>query len=66
MNKWTNDDLEKVAVTIMIPKNTVAFIVNHLVIDGGRVVMSNIQYDSNDIEKLIEDNKKWVINYGVI
>lgn len=59
MNEWTKEDnLEKVKVTIEIPKNTVAFIVNHLVINGSKISMVNSQYDSNDIEKLIEDSKK--------
>lgn len=58
MNKWKKDDLEKVKVTIEIPKNTVAFIVNHLVVKGGNVSMVNSQYDSDDVEKLIEDSKK--------
>lgn len=58
MNEWTKDDLEKVKVTIEIPKNTVAFIVNHLVVNGGKISMVNSQYDSDDVEKLIEDNKK--------
>lgn len=58
VNKWEKYDLEKIKVTIEIPKNTVAFIVNHLVIDGCRVAMSNTQYDSNDVEKLIKDSEK--------
>lgn len=58
MDKWEKDNLEKVKVTIEIPKNTVAFIVNHLVVNGSKVSMCNSQYDSDDVEKLIEDSKK--------
>ena len=58
MDKWEKDDLEKVKVTIEIPKNTVAFIVNHLVVNGSKVSMSNTQYDTNDVEKLIKDSEK--------
>lgn len=58
MNEWTKDDLEKVKVTIEIPKNTVAFIVNHLVVNGGKISMLNSQYDSDDVEKLIKDSEK--------
>ena len=58
MDKWEKDDLEKVKVTIEIPKNTVAFIVNHLVVNGSKVSMSSTQCDSNDVEKLIKDSEK--------
>ena len=60
MSEWTkNDDLEKVKVTIEIPKDTVAFIVNTISDNhNGRISMSNTQYDSNDVRKLIEDSKK--------
>lgn len=58
MGEWKKDDLEKVKVTIEIPKNTVVFIINHLVINGGKISMANTQYDSDDVEKLIKDSEK--------
>lgn len=58
MNGWKKDDLEKVKVTIEIPKNTVAFVINYLLVDGSKISMMNSQYDSSDIEKLIKDSEK--------
>lgn len=59
MDKWTKEDnLEKVKVTIEIPKDIVAFIVQYLVIDGNKITIGNTTYDSADVEKLIEDSKK--------
>lgn len=52
MNKWEDNDLEQIEVKIKIPKNTVAFVVNTLSQEKNKVVMSNTQYDSKDIEKL--------------
>lgn len=49
---------EKVKVTIEIPKNTTAFVINYLVVDGIKISMINSQYDSSDIEKLIKDSEK--------
>lgn len=51
-------DEEKVKVTIEIPKDIVAFIVQYLVIDGDKITIGNTTYDSADVEKLIEDSKK--------
>lgn len=56
MNKWTKNDLEKVKVTIEIPKNTIAFIVNTMSNNNGVIAMSNTQYDSEDIKKLVKDS----------
>ena len=57
MNKWKDNDLEKVKVTIEIPKNTIAFIVNTISQNNGVIVMSNTQYDSEDIKKMVKENK---------
>ena len=56
MNKWKDNDLEKVKVTIEIPKNTIAFIVNTISNNNGVIVMSNTQYDSEDVKKLVKDS----------
>ena len=56
MNKWKDNDLEKVKVTIEIPKNTIAFIVNTISNNNGVIAMSNTQYDSEDIKKLLKDS----------
>lgn len=56
MNKWEDNDLEKVKVTIEIPKNTIAFIVNTMSNNNGVIAMSNTQYDSEDIKKLVKDS----------
>lgn len=56
MNKWTDNNLEKVKVTIEIPKNTIAFIVNTISNNNGVIAMSNTQYDSEDIKKLLKDS----------
>lgn len=56
MNKWKDDDLEKVKVTIEIPRNTMAFIVNTISNNNGVIAMSNTQYDSEDIKKLVKDS----------
>ena len=56
MNKWKDNDLEKVKVTIEIPKNTIAFIVNTISQNNGVITMSNTQYDSEDIKKLVKDS----------
>lgn len=56
MNKWEVNDLEKVKVTIEIPKNTIAFIVNTISQSNGVIAMSNTQYDSEDIKKLVKDS----------
>lgn len=59
MNKWESDKgVEKVKVIIEIPKNTVAFVINILADNNGSISMTNSQYDSNDVEKLIKDSKK--------
>ena len=52
MNKWKDNDLEKIEIKIKIPKNTIAFIVNTISQEKNKISMSNTQYDSNDIEKL--------------
>lgn len=56
MNKWEDNDLEKVKVIIEIPKNTIAFIVNTISQNNGVLAMSNTQYDSEDIKKLLKDS----------
>ena len=57
MNKWKDNDLEKVKVIIEIPKNTIAFIVNTISNNNnGVMTMSNTQYDSEDIKKLVKDS----------
>lgn len=56
MNKWKDNDLEKVKVTIEIPRNTMAFIVNTISNNDGVITMSNTQYDSEDIKKLVKDS----------
>ena len=56
MNKWEDNDLEKVKVTIEIPRNTIAFIVNTISNNNGVIAMSNTQYDSEDIKKLVKDS----------
>lgn len=55
MNKWQDNDLEQIEVKIKIPKNTIAFVVNTLSQEKNKVVMSNTQYDSNDVENLKAD-----------
>lgn len=55
MNKWQDNDLEQIEVKIKIPKNTIAFIVNTISQEKNKILMSNTQYDSNDIEKLKAD-----------
>ena len=57
MNKWEENNLEKVKVIIEIPKNTIAFIVNTISNNNGVIAMSNTQYDSKDIKKLVKENK---------
>lgn len=52
MNKWEDNDLEQIEVKIKIPKNTIAFIVNTISQEKNKILMSNTQYDSNDVEKL--------------
>ena len=52
MNKWKDNDLEKIEIKIKIPKNTIAFIVNTISQEKNKISMSNTQYDSNDVEKL--------------
>mgnify|MGYP007004256083 CR=1 FL=1 len=52
MGKWEANDLEQIEVKIKIPKNTIAFIVNTISQEKNKVVMSNTQYDSEDIEKM--------------
>jgi len=52
MSGWKINDLEQIEVKIKIPKNTVAFVVNTLSQEKNKVVMSNTQYDSEDIEKM--------------
>lgn len=59
MNKWEDNDLEKVKITIEIPKNTTAFIVNTLSNNNGVIAMSNTQYDSEDIKKLLKDKEDY-------
>lgn len=58
MSGWKENDLETVKVTIEIPKDILAFIVQYLVIDGNKITIGNTTYDSADVEKLIEDSKK--------
>ena len=59
MDEWKENDLETVKVTIEIPKNTIAFIVNTISDNHkGRISMSNTQYDSADVKKLIKDSEK--------
>lgn len=55
MNKWRDNDLEKIEIKIKIPKNTVAFIVNAISQEKNKISMSNTQYDTNDVEKLKTD-----------
>ena len=55
MNKWQDNDLEQIEVKIKIPKNTIAFIVNTISQGKNKILMSNTQYDSHDIEKLKAD-----------
>ena len=55
MNKWKDNDLEKIEIKIKIPKNTIAFIVNTISQEKNKISMSNTQYDSNDVEKLKTD-----------
>lgn len=58
MNKWQDNDLEQIEVKIKIPKNTVAFVVNTLSQEKNKIVMSNTQYDSEDIEKMRCDSNE--------
>ncbi len=55
MAEWKKDNLEKIRITIEIPKNTIAFVVNTLSQEKNKIVMSNTHYDSEDIEKLKGD-----------
>jgi hypothetical protein len=52
MSGWKTNDLEQIEVKIKIPKNAVAFVVNTLSQEKNKVVMSNTQYDSEDIKKM--------------
>lgn len=58
MAGWKTNDLEQIEVKIKIPKNTVAFVVNTLSQEKNKVVMSNTQYDSEDIEKMRCDSNE--------
>lgn len=58
MSGWKINDLEQIEVKIKIPKNTVAFVVNTLSQEKNKVVMSNTQYDSEDIEKMRCDSNE--------
>ena len=58
MSKWTTNNLEQIEVKIKIPKNTVAFVVNTLSQEKNKIVMSNTQYDSEDIEKMRCDSNE--------
>ena len=53
MNKFENvtekDKKDWVDIKIKIPKNTLCFIVNYIEQKGSKVIMGNIQYDSDDI-----------------
>lgn len=62
MDKWEDNDLEKVKVIIEIPKNTLAFIVNTISNINGVIAMSNTQYDSKDIKRLEKEIKELVGN----
>ena len=55
MSKWEDNDLERIEVKIKIPKNTIAFVVNTLSQEKNKIIMSNTQYDSEDIEKIRSD-----------
>ena len=55
MNEWQDNDLEQIEVKIKIHKNTIAFIVNTISQGKNKILMSNTQYDSHDIEKLKAD-----------
>lgn len=58
MSKWEDNDLERIEVKIKIPKNTIAFVVNTLSQEKNKIVMSNTQYDSEDIEKIRCNNNE--------
>lgn len=58
MSKWTTNNLEQIEVKIKIPKNTVAFVVNALSQEKNKIVMSNTQYDNEDIEKMRCDSNE--------
>lgn len=58
MAGWKTNGLEQIEVKIKIPKNTVAFVVNTLSQEKNKVVMSNTQYDSEDIEKMRCDSNE--------
>ena len=58
MSDWKENDLEKVKVTIEIPKNTVAFIVNTMSNEKNTISMANTQYDSDDVERLIKESNE--------
>lgn len=58
MSDWKENDLEKVKVTIEIPKNTMAFVVNTLSREKGIISMTNTQYDSDDVERLLRESDK--------
>lgn len=58
MNKWKTSDLEEVEIKIKVPKRTVAFIVNAMVDNHNTIDMWNKQYDSDDIKKLLENERE--------
>lgn len=58
MTKWQDNDLERIEVKIKIPKNTIAFVVNTLSQEKNKIVMSNTQYDSEDVEKMRCNNNE--------
>ena len=60
MAEWKKDNLEKIKITIEIPKNTIAFVINAFSKDNGKINMFNAQYGSEEVEKLkgdINENK---------
>lgn len=58
MNKWKASDLEEVEIKIKVPKGTVAFIVNAMVDNDDTIAMYNKQYASDDIKKLLENERE--------
>lgn len=57
MDKWKDNDLEQIEVKIKIPKNTIAFIVNTISNNNGAIAMSNSQYTSKDVKKLVNEKR---------
>ena len=62
MNKFEKlseeDKKDWAEATIKIPKNALGLIVNYIEIQGSKIIMGNIQLDSNDIKEIIKSERR--------